>query len=192
MVKPQTRKRLDKIEVELTPKQWAIMYADEIRRHPCGLDFLRAQTKGPYHESVCTKPYRALLDQAEARHPGQKPEDIRAKEELRRGLEREYQALTGLRNEINRGMEIELEESRLKRIVIARSLRALLWQNCALMIATLLAAWIKQHNVVESEENKRLLMLKELVAILPTARSTSLLSAQSWTYQAPKRSSRSE
>ena len=39
-------KRLDKIELHLTPKQWAIRLADEMRRYDSQQDFLKAVGKG--------------------------------------------------------------------------------------------------------------------------------------------------
>ena len=34
-------KRLDKIDLQLTPKQWAIRLADEIRQYPSQEDFMK-------------------------------------------------------------------------------------------------------------------------------------------------------
>jgi hypothetical protein len=39
-------KRLDKIELRLTPKQWAIRLADEMRRYPSQGEFMKAIAKG--------------------------------------------------------------------------------------------------------------------------------------------------
>ena len=47
-------KRLDKIELQLTPKQWAIRLADEMRRYPSQKDFLKAIGKGTYRQSPFT------------------------------------------------------------------------------------------------------------------------------------------
>ena len=84
MRKSRNHIRLDKIEVELTPKEWAIKLADEIHRSPREQDFLRAIAKGTYRESPPVKPLFALAEQAENRHPGQTPDNVRARQECSR------------------------------------------------------------------------------------------------------------
>jgi hypothetical protein len=55
-------KRLDKIELQLTPKQWAIRLANEMGRDPSQEDFHRAMCNGTYRQSPSTKPFYALAE----------------------------------------------------------------------------------------------------------------------------------
>ena len=49
---PQTakQKRLDNVELQLTPKQWAIGLADEVRQYASGTDFFKGVAKRSYEE----------------------------------------------------------------------------------------------------------------------------------------------
>jgi hypothetical protein len=55
MPKSRNHIRLDKIEVQLTPKEWAIKLVDEIRRYPSKPEFLLAIAKGTFRESPYVK-----------------------------------------------------------------------------------------------------------------------------------------
>src|ERR1700730_16782361 len=118
--------RLNKIEVELTPKEWAIKLADEIHRYPCEQDFLRAVAKGNYYESPYIKPFFALAKQAEDRHSGQRPENLRARQELSRILRKEYHALKTLINNINSEVQSKTEMIQLKIDALASKLHWLI------------------------------------------------------------------
>jgi hypothetical protein len=107
-------KRLDKIELQLTPKQWAIRLADEMRRYASEEDFLKAIGKGTYRQSPFTKPFYALAQQAKERWPKQTPEHSFRGGELNRRLRMEFQALKMLINNINTAINIKAEMNRLK------------------------------------------------------------------------------
>ncbi len=59
MINSTNSKRLDNIELKLTPKQWAIRLADEMRRYASEED-LKAIAKGTYRQSPYIKPFYAL------------------------------------------------------------------------------------------------------------------------------------
>jgi hypothetical protein len=73
----QLNKLLDSVEINLTPKQWAISYADDIRKHPTYQEALKALAEGAYLESALVKPYHALSQQAQDRRPGSQPHEGR-------------------------------------------------------------------------------------------------------------------
>jgi hypothetical protein len=96
MTKSTTKKRLENIESQLTPREWAIWLADEIRKYPSQDDLTRAELKIAHEESVFMKPYYGLDKQAEDRCPGNKPQDARAKNELVRKLRLEFHTLKSI------------------------------------------------------------------------------------------------
>ena len=73
MTSLSNKKRLDSLEVSLSPKEWAIRLADQMRSHPSELDFLQTIAKGTFEGSSIIHPFRALRNQAEERYPGEKP-----------------------------------------------------------------------------------------------------------------------
>jgi hypothetical protein len=122
-------KRLDKIELHLTPKQWAIRLADEMRRYDSQQDFLKAVGKGTYWQSPFTMPCFALAQQAKQRWPERSPEDIRREEKLNRKLLTEFQALNILINNINTAINIKAEKNRLKAALQLYKLQALILKD---------------------------------------------------------------
>jgi hypothetical protein len=70
-------KRLDTMELQLTPKEWAISLAEQMRSQPSEAEFVRVVAEQPYREWPWVKPFFKLAKQAEERHPGRKPDDIR-------------------------------------------------------------------------------------------------------------------
>jgi hypothetical protein len=115
-------KRLDKIELQLTPKQWAIRLADEMRRYPSQEDFLKVIGKGSYRQSLCTMPFYALAQQAEERWP----EDNRREVELSSKLRMEFQCLKLLIYNINSDILIRTERYRLMEALQASKLHTLI------------------------------------------------------------------
>ena len=49
MTTDTAHKRLDGIETHLTPKEWAIRLADEMRKYPDALAHMKALVKLPLH-----------------------------------------------------------------------------------------------------------------------------------------------
>ncbi|MEI6168984.1 MAG: hypothetical protein WCS52_17525 [bacterium] len=65
-----SEKRIETIEAQLTPKEWAIRFVDGIRKYPSLADFSRADIKGGV--LFCQKAQRMLIKQGEARFPEKK------------------------------------------------------------------------------------------------------------------------
>jgi hypothetical protein len=129
MNKDAKSRRLDKIELQLTPKQWAIRLADEIRRYASQEDFMKAMGKGTYRQTPFNMPFYALAQQAKESWPGKSPEHIRKGEELYRKLRMEYQALKMLINNVNREIETKTETIRLKAALQLSKLQTLTLQD---------------------------------------------------------------
>ena len=93
MTTTTAQKRLDEIETYLTPTDWAIRLADEMRKYPDPLAYMKAMVKLPLHELPMQRPLFAFEKQAAAQHPGKKPDDIRARHRLTSALWREFHTL---------------------------------------------------------------------------------------------------
>jgi len=182
MLKPEIRKRLDGIEVELTPKEWAIRLADEIRRYPCEKDFEWALAKGSYRESPYMKPFFMLVKQAENRYPGLERESVRARQKLSKDLRMEYQALKSLINKVSQDVKTKTETNRLKIVALTSQLNGLISRSAVAGTIEKTAAWVEQCKTAEPGEEERLLILKELANVgLITGSHALLLSlAQGW------------
>lgn len=85
-------KRLDEIEVQLTPEQWAIKLADQIREFPSFEDFVKHMLKDSYRESPFTKPFYSLEKQAKETWP----RDARREQLRSNELRGEFRSLTQL------------------------------------------------------------------------------------------------
>jgi hypothetical protein len=103
-------KRLDKIELQLTPKQWAIRLADESRRYPSHEAFMQGIAKGTYRQSPFAAPFYCLAEQAKE----QWPKDARKKFELSNKLRMEFQSLKSLINYINNEILMRADRDRLR------------------------------------------------------------------------------
>jgi hypothetical protein len=122
-------KRLDNIELKLTPKQWAIRLADEMRRYPSQEDFLQAIGKGSYRQTPFLMPFYALAGQAKERWPESNREHILNEVQLNRKLRMEFQALKTLINDVNKTIEIEGQTKRQKAALQLSKLHALILQG---------------------------------------------------------------
>jgi hypothetical protein len=114
-----TSKRLDKIELRLTPKQWAIRLADEMRRYPSQEEFKKAIVKGTCWQSPFAMPFCALAAQAQVRWPQRNQEHIWLAFELNCKLRTEFQVLKALIYDVNTAIEIKAQTNRYK---VARQL----------------------------------------------------------------------
>lgn len=84
------------MEAQLTPKEWAIRLAQEMKSQASAAEFIRIAAKKAYREWPWVKPFFKLGEQAEARYPGHRPEDLRARNQLDRKLRTEFHALRKL------------------------------------------------------------------------------------------------
>jgi len=183
MPKSQRDKRLDNIEVELTPKEWAIRLADERRAHSSENDFLKDMAKRTYRESPYVKPFYALILQARKRHPGEKRQDICIQQRLDRKLRQEFHALKTLINDANETIKIKSETNRLKSRAQAGQLQNLILQDAFARTVEKTAIWLEQHETARAvEAEERHLIIEELaeftIAGEPRLRLSSLI--QDW------------
>ena len=81
-------KRVDQIDIQLKPRQWAIRFADEMRQYPSQLDYMKAIVEGTIQESLFMVPYYALAEQAKERWP----QDTHKEDKLRSKLQAEFRA----------------------------------------------------------------------------------------------------
>lgn len=153
-------KRLDAIEVNLSPKEWAIRVADDMRK--TGADnaaFIKKMEEAD--------PFDALDKQAEAKHPGNKPEDVSARKRLRRELATEFHALKKLIGVVNEIVEKRIDRASLEAALKISTLQTTILQDAFGRTAKKAAGWI---DVIESqnkdEEEERQVMLKELKAYM--------------------------
>ena len=157
------KKRLDKIELQLTPKEWAIRLADELRRHSSDADFLKSMAKGTYRELPFVRPFYALAEQAEEHCPGSKPEDIHATNQLNRKLRTEFHALKVLIAVVNETIQSKAETNRLKVALKLSTLHMLILQDAFAGTARKVAAWVEECKTADKEEEHQV-MLMELSA----------------------------
>ena len=129
-------KRLDEIETHLTPTEWAIRLADEMRKYPDALAHMKALVKLPLHELPVQRPYFAFEKQAVERHPGDKPDDIRARHRLTDALWKEFQTLKLLIRQVDRTMQRKVETISLQAALQLSALHALILEDALTHTAT--------------------------------------------------------
>jgi len=159
-------KRLDEVEIQLTPKEWAIRLADEFRKHPAMDAFFRAMGEaGPPENTLLFKPYEALQNQAEDRFPGNRPEEVHARIKLNRALRKEFHTLKLLAIEINQDILKRGEVNGLKAALRLARLETMILQDAFGRTARKAAEWIEdiKSNDEDDEMNRRV-MLTELAA----------------------------
>ena len=141
MTTTTAHKRLDEIETHLTPKEWAIRLADEMRKYPDALAHMKALVKLPLHELPVRRPYFAFEKQAAELHPGNKPEDIRARHRLTDTLWREFHTLKLLIRLVNQAMQGKVENIALQAALQLSALHALILEDALANTTTYAAAF---------------------------------------------------
>jgi hypothetical protein len=155
-------KRLEKIEVQLTPAQWAIRLATEMRRYASRQDFLKAIAKGGYRDNPYLKPFFMLVKQAEEEYPGK--EKVEEAKWLSEYLHGEYHALETLIVDAN-----ETLGHRMPTLTSTVSLRlfqleAIIRREAFAQITRKAATWIGRCPTTSAEEEKeRQAVLTELL-----------------------------
>jgi hypothetical protein len=162
MTTSTTNKRLNNIEVYLTPKEWAIRLADEIRRYPSMDDAMRAEFKGHYEESLCQKPYRLLGEQAEEREPGRTVQNAEARRRLRRKLQSDFHLLKTIILNINLGILQGAEGLRLKVALRLSQLHSLVLQDAFASTAQKSLSWVSKGKGSLPDKDERRVMLADL------------------------------
>ena len=129
MTTTTAHQRLDEIETHLTPTEWAVRLADEIRKYPDSLAHMKALAKLPLHELPVRRPYYAFEKQSAELHPGNKPENIRARHRLTDTLWDEFHKLKLLIRLVNQAMQCEVETIALQAALQLSALRALILEG---------------------------------------------------------------
>lgn len=158
------KKRIDKIEGQLTPKQWAISLADEMQKYPSQVAFF--SSFGPVLEELpWMKPFPAFDKLAEEKYPGKNSEDIRAKNQLTEKLSREYQVLKLLILDTNEIIQNRIGRAGLEAALKLSTLQTIILQDAFARTASKAAEWIEQYKTEDQDdEEERQIMLKELAA----------------------------
>jgi hypothetical protein len=99
------QKRIDEIESFLTPKEWAIRLAEDMREHPSEEDFGKMFATREYRDLPLVKPLFKLAQQAKTRYPGGGSEDIQQRIQLDQKLRTEFQTLKIFIGRINEIIE---------------------------------------------------------------------------------------
>jgi len=158
-------KRLGAVEAALSPKEWAIRLADQIRSHPSEEDFCRAMARGTFQDAPVFKPYDALREQANQRHPGKKPEEYRAMVNLNRALRLEYHALKALILHVNHAVTMHIAFTGLRATLKLAKLETIVRQDAFTRTASKAAAWITAAQPTGADADaSRQAMLEELAA----------------------------
>jgi hypothetical protein len=159
------QKRLDKIELQLSPREWAIRMADEARKYPSDTDFAKAFAKRTYREWPITKPFYALIEQTEERYPGKNWEDIQARNKLGRKLRTEFHFFATLFFVVNEAIAGKIGSLGLKATLNLSRLRTLILRDAFGRTASRAALWIEECKTADTDgEEERQMMLKELAS----------------------------
>jgi hypothetical protein len=163
MTTTTAHKRLDEIETYLTPKEWAIRLADESRKYPGAVAYVRALAKLPVDELPLRRPYFAFEEQARERHPGNKPEDIRARNQMTGALRSEFHTLKLLWWWVNMAMQRKVESIGLQAALRLSALHALILQDALAQTARQTSALLAPQKQRKAKMERQA-VLKELAA----------------------------
>lgn len=156
-------KRLDAVEIQLTPKEWAIRLVDESMKLKSydGEGTIRVLTP------ILNQAGAAFGKQAEEKHPGNKPEDVRARYQLNQALRTEFHALKKLLAEVNLAIRDRAEKAGLEAALKISSLQTIILQDAFGRTARKAAGWIEVYETEgKDEEENRQIMLDELRAYM--------------------------
>ena len=129
MTPAAAEKRLEKIETQLTPKEWVIRMADEQREYPSAVECLRAAAKKTRQDCLVLKGFDALKKQAEERYPGNKPADIQIRDRLHEALRKEYHETKVILKVVGLSVAHQLELLSLRTTLKMAQLYALVLQD---------------------------------------------------------------
>ena len=160
MRKSGKHKRLDRVEVGLTPKEWAIRLVDEQRSYCSEVAFFKAVAKGTYREAPFVKPFYALAQQAKEHHRAST--QVQARHQLNRKLRTEFHRLQLLITDVDENIRDKVEMNRLRISALAVRLRELLLRHASECISERAVKWIGGCKAVDVDEpEERQLILKE-------------------------------
>ena len=93
------QRRLEDVEIYLSPEEWAIQLTQQMRLYSTEEDFWTAVTKETYQECLFIKPLSKFDQQAQAAYPDKS--DINQRIELSQELRTEFQELKIFINKLN-------------------------------------------------------------------------------------------
>lgn len=138
--------RLDEIEAQLSPVEWAIVLTEEARKYPSLADFREADKKRPPCEQFYTRGFYSLRDQ---------------------GHQREYWALRKLLFYVNSTVMSNATSLRLSAELIISRLQTLILQDALGRTARDATLLIEKYKTADADREEHDFLLKEL-ALYPT------------------------
>jgi hypothetical protein len=157
-------KRLATIEVHLNPKEWAIRLAHEMRSQPSDADFVRVVADEPYREWPWVKPFFKLSEQAEAHYPGNRSENISARNQSARRLRTEFHALKKLICKANEIVTSRTETMGLKTALKLSVLHSIILRDAFERTSNRVAGWVKEKNAANLNAEECQSVLLELAS----------------------------
>jgi len=154
-------KRLDEIELRLSPKEWAIRFLDESR----GFQTPASRREFDKLQKLMADAFQSLSQQAKEQYPGNKPENIRARKRVDRALTIEYHALKKLIGIVNEEIQQRAALAGLDAALKISTLQTIILQDAFSRTARKATEWIEDIKTSdEDDENNRQVMLVELAA----------------------------
>ena len=160
MTTESKQKRLDAVEIALTPKEWAVRMI-EVMRHPSDNIWKDTITAA----NIVKQAFTALKEQAAEKHPGKKPEDGQARKKLGLALYQEFMALKCLWGHVNEDVGRTATVDGLKATLNLSRLEIMVRQDAFGRTARKAAEWVQEYKTADADdEENRQIMLKELAA----------------------------
>ena len=154
-------KRLDEIELRLSPKEWAIRFLDESR----GFQTPASRREFDKLQKLMADAFQSLSQQAKEQYPGNKPENIRARKRVDRALTIEYHALKKLIGIVNEEIQQRAALAGLDAALKISTLQTIILQDAFSRTARKATEWIEDIQTSdEGDEANRSIMLDELSA----------------------------
>lgn len=169
-------KRLDQVEIHLSPKEWAVDFADEVRKYEQQKDFWNAMAKLEYRELLWTKALFNLSKQAALRYPGGRRDDHSQRCQLERELQTEYNFLLNFIRRTNDIVERDAERIILAMGVTAARLEDQILKDNFATAAKAAAAYIKRTD----EENGGTSVILRLLRSFSDLTQASDSDLESW------------
>ena len=134
-----------------------------MRKYPDAVAYLRASVKGARDLLPGKKACRAFGAQGEELHPGKRDEDRRARNELKRTLQTEFNTLLTLIGDVNQTIYLATETSGLKAALELSTLQTIILQDAFGRTARKAALWVEGCQTAGVDEERQV-MLDELAA----------------------------
>ena len=154
-------RRLERIKHRMTPKEWAIKQADELRQAP---DLNAAVRKYILRREDMSDVFQKM---AEEEHPGRQPEDIRVQNRLKAQYWIDWKTRINLMKDLQTTIIRRVEVAGLEAALKLQTLQTAILQDSFSRTARKAAEWIEEYRAADpDEEENRQIMLKELEAYM--------------------------